>query len=169
MNIRDMIRSLARGSDGMSLMIGTVTGVDTAALTVDVEPLDGDAPVLGVNLQANQYCNKGVVVIPRTGSYVVVGMLTGYAAGVVLLTEDVAEVRVKTGETGMTIADNGIAINGGKLGGLINIEALTQALNGIVTAFNSHTHAGVNGGTSAPLTPMQPIDKDTYEDKKVTH
>ena len=33
-----------------------------------------------------------------------------------------------------------ITINGGKLGGLINIEALTAKLNELVRVFNSHTH-----------------------------
>ena len=165
--IKTLIREIARGGSEAVLLIGTVTAVDKEKLTVDVLPLADDAPVLGVNLQANQEGTVGVVALPRTGSYVVVGMLPGYAAGVVLLTDDVEEVRVTIKERSMRITEEGIVMNGGTLGGLINIEPFTQALNSLITVFNGHTHG--NNGAALPAPQMQPLDKSSYEDKTVVH
>ena len=74
MNIATMIRQLAGDSGkGMGFAVGTVTAVDKTARTVDVQPLNEDAPLLGVNLQANQESAVGVVQIPRKDSFVMVG------------------------------------------------------------------------------------------------
>ena len=81
--LKDIIRQLSREGESASIMVGTVSAVDTGARTVDVEPINEDAPVLGVNLQANQEAKLGVVLFPRVGSYVAVAMLSGYSAGVV--------------------------------------------------------------------------------------
>lgn len=165
--IRTLIREIARGGSEAVLLTGTVTAVDKEKLTVDVLPLADDAPVLGVNLQANQEGTVGVVALPRIDSYVVVGMLPGYATGVVLLTDDVEEVRVKIGDRSMKVTEDGIVLNGGENGGLINIEPFIQALNSLITAFNGHTHG--NNGAAAPVPQMQQLDKNGYEDKTVTH
>ena len=74
MNIATMIRQLAtQGGNGTGFTVGTVTAVDKEARTVDVQPLNEDAPLLGVNLQANQGSTVGVVQIPRKDSFVMVG------------------------------------------------------------------------------------------------
>ena len=90
--IKNIIKQIATEGSSASLFIGTVSAVDTKTRTVDVEPINEDAPVLGVNLQANQEATLGVVLFPRVGSYVAVAMLSGYAAGVVVLTEDVESI-----------------------------------------------------------------------------
>ena len=55
MNIATMIKQIAsQGGNGTGFTVGTVTAVDKEARTVDVQPLNEDAPLLGVNLQANQ-------------------------------------------------------------------------------------------------------------------
>lgn len=153
--LKDIIRQLANEGGSASLLVGTVSAVDTEARTVDVEPINEDAPILGVNLQANQEATKGVVLFPRKGSYVVVAMLSGYAAGVVVLTEDVEsmEVNINDGtklvitEDGMNlnvkdgitldIDDSAAVFNGGDLGGIINIEDLTSKLNNIEREINN--------------------------------
>lgn len=152
--IKKLIRQLATEGNSASLFVGTVSAVDTKARTVDVEPINEDAPVLGVNLQANQDTTLGVVLFPRVGSYVAVAMLSGYAAGVVVLTEDVESIEVNINDgTKLTIAEDGISLNvkdgitldindraavfnGGDLGGLINIADLTDHLNTIEKDIN---------------------------------
>jgi hypothetical protein len=62
-----------------------------------------------------------------------------------------------------------ITINGGKLGGLINIEALTSKLNELVRVFNSHTHTAPNGPTTPPTTTANQLQRKDYEDEKIKH
>lgn len=153
--IKNLIRQIAADGNSMSLLVGTVSAVDTKARTVDVEPINEDAPVLGVNLQANQEATLGVVLFPRVGSYVAVAMLSGYAAGVVVLTEDVESIEVNINNgTKLTVTEDGIRVNvkdgitldiddsaatfnGGDLGGLINIADLTSHLNTIEKDINN--------------------------------
>lgn len=155
MSIRNVIKQIATEGNSASVFVGTVSAVDTKARTVDVQPLDEDAPVLGVNLQANQEATLGVVLFPRVGSDVAVAMLSGYAAGVVVLTEDVESIEININDgTKLTITENGISLNvkdgitldiddraavfnGGDLGGLINIADLTDRLNTIEKDINN--------------------------------
>lgn len=152
--IKNIIKQIATEGSSASLFIGTVSAVDTKTRTVDVEPINEDAPVLGVNLQANQEATLGVVLFPRVGSYVAVAMLSGYAAGVVVLTEDVESIEVNINDgTKLTITEGGISLavkdgttldiddsaavfNGGDLGGLINVADLTDHLNTIEKDIN---------------------------------
>lgn len=153
--IKNIIKQIATEGSSASLFIGTVSAVDTKTRTVDVEPINEDAPVLGVNLQANQEATLGVVFFPRVGSYVAVAMLSGYAAGVVVLTEDVESIEVNINDgTKLTITEGGISLavkdgttldiddsaavfNGGDLGGLINVADLTDRLNTIEKDINN--------------------------------
>lgn len=84
-------------------------------------------------------------------------------------------------------ADGEIVINGGDLGGLINISDLTNQLNNLVSEFNafkdqynSHIHIttatvgpSATPGTISPTTsqasPASNFSKDDYEDPNVLH
>lgn len=153
-SIAEMIRQLAAQGRTARLFNATVTRVDEAARTVDVMPLEDDtAPVLGVGLQAVEECSGGLLVIPTEGSVVTVAMFDEYAAGVVVLTSDIDR----------------IVINGGSLGGLINIAVLTQKLNAMVQTFNSHTHTCPNGTTAIPTQQATAFEASDYEDDTVVH
>lgn len=155
-NIKDLIRELAKGDGEAYSLVCTVDSVDKEARTVDCTPVDEGAPLLGVNLQANQGSSFGVVSFPRVGSYVVVGFVSGGSAGVVLLTDDIESVEVTTAEdksravmdddgvrinvgndTSAELTADGIVLNGGSLGGLVKVEELTGRLNTIENDINS--------------------------------
>ena len=133
MNIATMIKQIASQSNsGMGFAVGTVTAVDKVARTVDVQPLDESAPLLGVNLQANQESTVGVVQIPREGSFVAVGFVHDGAAGMVLLCDDIEEAQVVVKDTdtaSIVVNEDGIVMNGGGLHGLVKVESMTQRLN----------------------------------------
>lgn len=155
-NIADAIRRMAQGGRQTVSLICTVDAVDKDARTVDCTPLDEGAPLLGVNLQANQESNFGVVVYPRVGSYVVVGFVADGSAGIVLMTDDIESIEVvvsdKTSrvlideervridvdqETSAELTKDGVVFNGGKLGGLVKVEDLTKRINTIEKDINS--------------------------------
>lgn len=159
MNIATMIRQLAaQGSNGMGFTVGTVTAVDKTARTVDVEPLNEDAPLLGVNLQANQESTVGVVQIPRKGSFVMVGYVQDGAAGMVLLCDDIEEAQVvikDAGTASIVVNEDGIVMNGGSLGGMVKVEDITKRLNlieddvnNLKKAFQSWTPVPQDGGAA---------------------
>jgi hypothetical protein len=131
-NIKEAIRQLAQGDRQTVSLVCTVDAVDHAARTVDCTPIDESAPLLGVNLQANQESRFGIVAFPKVGSFVVVGFIADGSAGVVLLTDEIESLevvisestaRLSVDETGVRVAmgDNisaeltatGITLNGG--------------------------------------------------------
>lgn len=130
---------MAQGGRQTVSLICTVDAVDKDARTVDCTPIDEGAPLLGVNLQANQESRFGVVIFPRVGSYVVVGFVADGSAGVVLMTDDVESIEmvVKDDNTSLKITEDGIVMNGGKLGGLVKVEDLTNRINTIESDINS--------------------------------
>lgn len=155
-NIADIIRQMAQGGRQTVSLVCTVDAVDKDARTLDCTPLDEGAPLLGVNLQANQESKVGVVSFPRVGSFVVVGFVADGSAGVVLLTDDVESVevvisddtarvtmdedgvRVEVGdETTAELTKDGIVFNGGDLGGLVKVEELTKQINAIEKDINT--------------------------------
>ena len=63
-----------------------------------------------------------------------------------------------------------ITINGGKLGGMVNIGDLTSKINELVQSFNNHTHTGNMGSpTSTPMAQAKTFNKSDYEDTKIKH
>lgn len=154
-NIREAIRRLAQGGRQTTSLICTVDAVDRLARTVDCTPIDDSAPLLGVNLQANQESRLGIVAFPRIGSFVVVGFVAEGSAGIVLLTDEVESIemviseqsaRITADENGVclrmgndTCAEltaEGITLNGGGFGGTIKAEQLTARLNAIENDLN---------------------------------
>lgn len=154
-NIKETIRQLAQGGRQSVSLVCTVDAVNKIARTVDCTPLDESAPLLGVNLQANQGSAFGVVTFPKVGSYVVVGFVADGAAGVVLLTDDVESVEVViSDDTARILADQdgvrvlmgddtsaeltkeGITLNGGGFGGTVKVEELTEHINTIENDIN---------------------------------
>lgn len=154
-NIKETIRQLAQGGRQSVSLVCTVDAVNKTARTVDCTPLDESAPLLGVNLQANQESTFGVVAFPKVGSYVVVGFVADGAAGVVLLTDEVESVEVViSGDTARITADKdgvrvlmgddtsaelmkeGVILNGGGLGGIVKVEQLTEHFNAIENDIN---------------------------------
>lgn len=146
---------MAQGGRQTVSLICTVDAVDKETRTVDCTPLDEGAPLLGVNLQANQESKFGVVVYPRVGSYVVVGFVADGSAGIVLMTDDIESIEMvvsdKTSrvvideervridvdeETSAELTKDGVVFNGGSLGGLIKVEELTSRINNIEEDIN---------------------------------
>lgn len=136
-NLRTIIRSLAKDTTGAAVMVCQVTAVDSDRRTVDVQPLDEGAPMLGVGLQANQESTSGLVAIPREGSYVVVAKFSGYEAGVVVLMDDIESVEVTIGDYSMKMDDQGIVLNGGTQHGMVKIDSLVTRLNLIEQDLNT--------------------------------
>ena len=181
MSIADIIKQLAKTGNPLGCIVCKVTAVDKSARTVDVEPVNEEAPILACNLQADQKATVGIVQYPRIGSFVVVGFSSDGAAGMVLLCEDVesVEIVIKDKDTSsIVMTEDGIVMNNGTLDGLIKINELTEKLNNLVSEvnafvskYNSHTHSVVGHATAtatpATATNVSEFNKSDYENEKV--
>ena len=201
-NIKEIIRKLAQDGRQSASLVCTVDAVDKTARTVDCTPLDESAPLLGVNLQANQGSAFGIVTFPKVGSYVVVGFVADGTAGVVLLTDEVESVEVVISEdtarisadedgarvligdnTSMELTKDGITLNGGGLGGMVEVEQLTGRLNviendinALKNIFSGWVPVAQDGGaalsaatTTWSANPLELTQRSDYENDKVKH
>lgn len=178
-NIKDTIRKLAQQDGETVALVCTVDAVDKKARTIDCTPVNEGAPLLGVNLQANQGSDFGLVIYPEKGAFVVVGFMADGAAGLMLATDKIESAEMVIGETAAAIDAEGIRIktakmsadinkediifNGGELDGLVIIQKLTDKLNelkdtvnSLINAYNNHTHittATVGTGPAGTISP----------------
>lgn len=148
----------------MWMIQGEVTATDGVTCSVKI----GDAELEGIRLRASLSDNdRQILVVPKVGSAVVLGCITGDLNNMVVLQVDEIE---------------SITINGGELGGLVKIQELTDKLNELVDTFNSHIHTIATGGIQTPSGPNgNPVtvpaitskaarfNTDDYEDDKITH
>lgn len=198
-NLRNIIQQLAAPDRETVALVAVVDSVDTTARTVDCTPLNEGAPLLGVNLQANQQGAAGVALWPKVGSFVVVGFIAEGAAGVVLLTDEIEKaeitigdttasitadtIDVKVGQTTAQLTPEGVELNGGTLGGLVIAGDLTNRLNIIERDINSlkavltgWVPVAQDGGAALKAAAadwaaaqLTPTQTTDYENKKVTH
>ena len=147
------------GGEKISIYQGIVKSVEGLSCTVTFATLD----VTGVRLRASLTDNNDhLLIVPKVGTAVTVGSLSGDLSQLVVLAVDQVE---------------SITINGGKLGGLINIEALTEKINDLVDKFNEHTHQVSTTGTATAQTgtaaatqsKAEKLDRKDYEDETIQH
>lgn len=129
--IAKIIRQIAKNDDEVYSITGVVKNIDPNKGLCDVEPHNGKATILDVRLQANPDEAKGVLIVPKDGSDVIVTFLnqqTGYLA----LCSEVEKVIIKIGEQSFEANDSGFIFNGGQLGGLVKSQELALQLNKLV-------------------------------------
>ena len=152
------------GNKGVAISTGIVKSVSGILCEIEV----GKLVVPDVRLRASETADDGeILLIPKVGTAVVFGSLTGDLSQLVVLQIDhVESIKI----TGSISISGDITVNDGKLGGLIKIAELTNKLNAFVQSFNAHTHTGNMGApTTAPVTPAQQFNKSDYEDTKMKH
>lgn len=138
---------------------GIVRRVEGIRCTVEV----GGLEIPDVRLRASESeSGAQMLLTPKVGSAVLVGSLTGDLTTLAVLSVDEVDRIELHGK---------VVINGGHLGGLIAIDRLTDKLNEVITAINTHTHiSGATGSpTATPLKSIALLSASDYEDKQVTH
>lgn len=178
-DLRNIIRQLAQPDGETVALVCTVDAIDKATRTVDCTPINEGAPLLGVNLQANQGRDFGLCLFPEKDSYVVVGFVADGDAGVVLLTEKIESAEIVIGDTSAVMDADGVRIatekmsaninrdniifNGGGLDGLVIIQNLTDKLNelkdtvnDLITNYNAHIHTTTATVGTGPVGVLSP-------------
>lgn len=154
-NLGRAIKLLAnRGTASPFCVWGVVSNIDKTAKTIDVEPLDESAPLLGCLLIAGD--GVGNVIFPPLDSLVVVAKIAP-ELGIVVLFSQIDTMQ----------------LNGNLYGGLVKVQELTDKLNNLENAFNLHTHVlalSAGTGTAAPpANTLTPTTKTELENDTITH
>ncbi len=198
MDIQTAIQKLA-GEREPILKLCRVDSVDKDKRTADCSPLDDTAPLLACNLQANQIGEEGLVLFPKVGAFVLVGLMDGYDQGAVLMTDDLESLELKfekhklqmdkehlqlaNDSQTIEVTAEGIVFNGGAFGGLIKIEELTKKINAIEDDINKlkqtfstwipapNDGGGALKGAISSWAGQQIVKtkKSDYENEKVKH
>ncbi len=175
-NIKEAIRRLAQDGRQTVSLVCKVDAVDKTARTVDCTPLDESAPLLGVNLQANQGSEFGIVTFPKVGSYVVVGFVADDSAGVVLLTDEIESVEVVISENtariladkegvrvlmgddvNAKITDEGVAVSKGSAAVTVGSDCVTVKKGNNVKAEFTNNGIIFNGGSFGGMVKVEAL------------
>lgn len=155
--LQEHLRNAVGAGKTVAIYQGIVKSVSGNVCEVAV----GNITVPGVRLKSSETDDAGLMLVtPKVGTAVTMGSLSGDLSELVVLQVDHVET---------------IVVNGGKLGGLINIEQLTAKINELVDAFNRHTHqvtVSHPGGTFTTVKPgssASKFKKGDYEDEKIKH
>ncbi len=158
-SIRNSIRNMVGGTNGQSLFTAKVLSTDGETCCVDADGLVLSDVQLRAVVNGEE---SGILITPKTGSYVTVADLSGDLTRIVVVGfSEVEKISID--------AETDIVINGGGYGGLIKIEDLVDELNRLVQTFNSHTHVVPNGTSNAPSTLASSFSTSTLENTKVRH
>ena len=153
--IRKLIREIA-GKGILPTYVAIVNRVSGGNCSV-TRVADG-MQLDGVRLNASGDDSVGLVLTPKTGSHVLVSSIDGVSWFVCQCSEL-----------------ESVTFNGGTLGGLVKIQELTDKLNSLVEAFNSHTHTVTTSGTAAAqegtaaaiINRLSMFNKSDYENEKI--
>ncbi len=139
----------------MYLTVCTVDAVDEDCRTIDCTPINEGAPLLGVNLQADQTQTVGVVSLPAVGSYVVVGFLDP-AVAVVLLAMEITKSVITIGDTEAVVEDNSVVLKTKKGSATLTADNLKIDIDGTTLEMKKDVSVW-NGGseTTANATELQ--------------
>lgn len=150
MNLRQAIQQMAMSGAELYCKVCTVDAVNEDARTIDCTPIDEGAPLLGVNLQADQEQEVGVVQFPAEGSDVVVAFLSANVA-VVVLTTEVTKTMLTVGNTEAVVEDNSVTLATEKVSvevkdktAKIDVDGTTVEFDGNTTTFNGGSETMAN-------------------------
>lgn len=150
--IADALRKLTATNEEIYSVVGTVKAVDEAARTCDVQPINEDAELLDIRLQAVQNATEGAVMIPKVGSWVVVSF-TSKADGFVSLTSTVDKILWKVGGQELAYSKDGLKINSDTADLKEQVQALFGVIDDLLTTLQTFTLSTNVGPTLAVMPP----------------
>ncbi|MCX6256842.1 MAG: hypothetical protein NTW49_02930 [Bacteroidia bacterium] len=184
METKEILREITKNRHEIFCVVGKVISVNETERTCDVKPINGDAIIYSVRLQADIIgegeTGTGFWLMPKTGSNVIVAFLNDNVA-VIVLSTDIDKLECAIEGISICMTKDGLVFNGGNLGGLVKVKAIKDRLNSIeqafnnhITEFNTHIHAGMvvsppaTGSTTPPSTlNIQPTSLEDIENNQI--
>lgn len=138
--LRDALRDLTKPAESYYSVVCTVS--DVTDETCNCSPVNGDADILDVRLQAD--VKTGILIKPKDGSIVVVTMLNKH-----------------TGFVSMFSEVDSIVLNGDNYDGLVRVNDLTNKLNALINQLTTE-HAAIAAGITTAGGSYTPIALTTF-------
>lgn len=165
-NNYDTIRAmLAATMDVPAVLSGTVVEVDDKARTCNID-IDGTT-LPGVLLQPIIDNSTGIVIFPKVEATALCLYNAEYDGWVLLQASDIAHIEIAVGDTSLSVSTDGIVINDGNKGGLVNVNTLKSAFNAVVTDITALYTA--LKGLGVPLVQTSASLSDNIEDNSIKH
>jgi len=153
MTTAELIRAIVEKKE-FYFFTASVLAVNQSERTCDCQPLNGDADIFGVRLQAVIDETTGIYIVPKQGSYVIGGFLIKNDAFIILCSE-IESFEIVIGSMSFKMDGSKIIMNEGNLGGLVKIQDLVNKLNllksdinSLKTVFNSWVVVPSDGGAA---------------------
>ena len=124
----NIIRQLAKEEITEVLIPGRVTEVNDDD-TIDVIPLTGGAPLLGVSIKTIGQGEYGLTIYPTEGSTVLCG-ITETGQAVVMLSSEFSSLKIKGKDFELTVNEGEIGLSANEIRINSNSIELNQGLNG---------------------------------------
>lgn len=125
-----------------------VKDIDEAERTCTCSPVNGDADILEVRLQASMNSEKGFVLFPKKDSFVYVGFFNKHS-GIVVLTDEIDKAEITIQNTTMVMDQDGVVFNGGDNKGMVILDKIIDRYNKIENDINSLKQV-LSGWTPVP-------------------
>lgn len=142
------IETIDKMSSRIRFVQGTVKEIDKVERELSLFTPEG-AEIGQIMLQSMSNRESSFVLYPKIGSDCIILFEEESMSGCVIATEEVERMELVIGETRVEVTEDGIVLNGGGLGGLVKVEALTARLNGIEESINE-LKAALSGWVPAP-------------------
>lgn len=130
-NLKHALRQIAKSEDERYPVVGAVIEVDEAKRVITVEPLNGDAILYDVRLQASENQTDGMVAIPAMGSWVVVAFLSK-EAGYVAKFSQVDKVICTVEGQELEFTKSGVSLTSDKAKFAEEVEGLLDTLGALI-------------------------------------
>lgn len=162
-NNYDTIRNMLMAAvDVPAVLSGKVLEVDTEARTCNID-IDGTT-LSGVLLQPIIDNSTGIAIFPQVGAQAICLYNAEWDGWVLLQASDIDHIDISVGDTSLSVSTNGIVINNGNNGGLVNINAFNAVVTDIGVIAAALSSLGIPITTTSTA-----LDKSTIEDTKVQH
>ena len=99
LDMREILEEFVKGQldrENFYSVLGKAINVDSTERTCDLESIEGDAGRTGIRLQSVIGETKGVVLIPKEGSFIIV-TFTDNRSGFVSLTSEIEKIHFEAG------------------------------------------------------------------------
>lgn len=165
-NNYDTIRNMLMAAvDVPAVLSGKVLEVDTESRTCNID-IDGTT-LSGVLLQPVIDNSTGIAIFPQVGAQAICLYNAEWDGWVLLQASDIDHIDISVGDTSLSVSTNGIVINNGNNGGLVNINTLKDAFNAVVSDITAIATA-LNSLGRPIFTTSTALD-NTIEDNSVKH
>ena len=145
-DIKDAINNLVRTNDEVYSIIAKVDNVDEDKRVCDVSPVNGDAKIYDVRLQALISSKDALIVIPKVGSNVIVSFLNKEEAFVAMCSE-VDSIKGKIEGIEMDIDKDGIEVKSNTANYTDSFNDVVDVLGDVISILNTFKLATPSGPT----------------------